>query len=72
MVIWGEGFTPNGFGWLNDLWKYNPATNEWTWVKGDKVYELGIYGIQGIPRIETNQEEDILQEAGLMPKENFG
>src|SRR3974390_493588 len=20
---------------LGDLWKYNPQTNEWTWVKGD-------------------------------------
>ncbi len=51
----GEGFTPNGFGWLNDLWNYNPATNEWTWVKGDNtVYESGRYGTQGVPADENN------------------
>ncbi|MBP9102431.1 MAG: hypothetical protein KBF82_01110, partial [Chitinophagaceae bacterium] len=31
-------------GYLNDLWKYNPATNEWTWVKGDNtINNIGIY-----------------------------
>ena len=37
-ILWlfgGEGYTYNSFGWLNDLWKYNPATNEWTWMKGE-------------------------------------
>ncbi len=34
--------------YLNDLWKYNPATNQWTWVKGDStVNQQGVYGIQG-------------------------
>jgi hypothetical protein len=35
-------------GSLNNLWKYNPATNEWTWVKGDNIVnQSGIYGTQG-------------------------
>lgn len=47
----GWGYTPNsgGFGGLlNDLWKYNPSTNEWTWVSGANTYgQYGVYGTQG-------------------------
>jgi N-acetylneuraminic acid mutarotase len=36
------------FGWLNDLWKYNPATFEWTWVSGSSTANKeGIYGTKG-------------------------
>ncbi|MCE3226909.1 MAG: Kelch repeat type 2-containing protein [Bacteroidetes bacterium] len=35
---------------LNDLWKYNPLTNEWTWMKGStSVNQQGNYGTQGVP-----------------------
>jgi N-acetylneuraminic acid mutarotase len=35
---------------LNDLWKYSPANNTWTWMKGaSSVFQSGIYGAQGIP-----------------------
>ncbi|MBI5372501.1 MAG: T9SS type A sorting domain-containing protein [Sphingobacteriales bacterium] len=44
----GFGYTDNDFGFLNTLWKYNAATNEWTWVKGDKVIDKpGVYGTKG-------------------------
>jgi hypothetical protein len=37
---------------LNDLWKYDPLTNQWTWVKGDqnRFYwgNDGVYGTQGV------------------------
>jgi hypothetical protein len=34
---------------LNDLWKYNIASNQWTWMKGDSTLNsLGHYGIKGI------------------------
>lgn len=37
-------------GYLNDLWKYNAITNEWTWVKGSSNSgQLGIYGTMGTP-----------------------
>jgi hypothetical protein len=37
-------------GWDNDLWKYNPATNKWAWMKGPGVSnDTGNYGVQGIP-----------------------
>lgn len=34
---------------LNDLWKYNIATNEWTWMSGSNIADqFGIYGTQGV------------------------
>lgn len=45
-----------GFGWdqannlneLNDLWKYDPITNQWAWMSGDSIAgQNGVYGIQG-------------------------
>jgi N-acetylneuraminic acid mutarotase len=33
----GYGISSNSLGYLNDLWKYNPSTNQWTWVSGDNT-----------------------------------
>ncbi len=34
---------------INDLWRYNSATNIWTWMKGDSLpNQIGIYGNIGI------------------------
>ena len=34
---------------LNDLWRYDPTTLEWTWISGnDSGDQLGIYGTKGI------------------------
>ena len=45
----GDGFASNStFGRLGDLWKYNPTTNQWTWINGfNTVGQLGIYGTLG-------------------------
>jgi N-acetylneuraminic acid mutarotase len=44
----GVGVTPAGTGMLNDLWKYNINTNEWTWVAGDSTgNNMGVYGTMG-------------------------
>jgi N-acetylneuraminic acid mutarotase len=46
----GQGYTPNGFGILNDMWEYDPSTNEWTWVGGSNLtYQSGVYGTLGTP-----------------------
>ncbi len=47
----GEGWDGTGSqGWLNDLWKYDPATGEWTWMNGaSAVNQPGTYGTQGTP-----------------------
>lgn len=38
-----------GFCVYNDLWKYDPATNQWTWMKGTGIpNSIGNFGIQGV------------------------
>lgn len=35
-------------GVLNDLWRYSPSTNLWTWVGGSATQgALGVYGTEG-------------------------
>lgn len=44
----GYGYATGG-GHLNDLWKYNAVSNEWTWISGDNAENTkGIYGMKGI------------------------
>lgn len=46
----GRGYGESGDGYLNDLWRYNHATNEWTWIAGEKtVDQSGTYGLPGLP-----------------------
>jgi N-acetylneuraminic acid mutarotase len=56
----GFGIDSSGnIGSLNDLWEFNPTTNEWTWVGGGNVLPScsapggcglsGVYGVQGTP-----------------------
>lgn len=50
----GYGLDEANSGLLNDLWKYNPGTNQWTWVKGDSLIDqLGVYGTQGVSDSST-------------------
>ncbi len=57
-VVWlfgGVGYDSIGdVGDLNDLWKYNPSSNEWTWVSGEDVTNApGAYGTQGFTSAGT-------------------
>jgi hypothetical protein len=46
----GRGYDGDVLGYLNDLWRFNRATNEWTWISGDNfAYQPGIYGTKGVP-----------------------
>jgi N-acetylneuraminic acid mutarotase len=46
----GDGYNTSAFGRLNDLWKYNPTTNQWTWINGSNTLNAsGVYGTQGTP-----------------------
>lgn len=46
----GYGYAATGhYGYLNDLWKYSPTTNQWTWVHGGNTLDQsGTYGSQGV------------------------
>jgi N-acetylneuraminic acid mutarotase len=46
----GRGFDSAGtVGDLNDLWRFNPTTGEWTWVHGsDTVNQSGTYGTEDV------------------------
>jgi hypothetical protein len=46
----GNGNAESSTGLLNDLWRYNPSSNQWTWISGDKGSNTpGRYGILGLP-----------------------
>lgn len=47
--------------YLNDLWEFNPSTNEWAWWGGDKSCPninlggwSGVYGAPGVPSAGVN------------------
>jgi hypothetical protein len=43
------GTTAGGQGYLNDMWRYSIANNQWTWAKGNStINQPGVYGTQGI------------------------
>lgn len=49
-VFGGQGYDENSLGMLNDLWKYETGSNQWTWISGDQaVDQPGHYGTRGIP-----------------------
>ena len=50
----GDGLGGNDEGYLNDLWEFNPKTNEWAWMGGSSSMpggpdEAGVYGTLGTP-----------------------
>lgn len=45
----GRRYVASGLADFNDLWKYTPATGQWTWVNGDSITnQTGVYGAKGI------------------------
>lgn len=49
-IFGGQGIDDEGqLGYLNDLWKYDPTTNIWTWMGGNTKRNLiGNYGTKGV------------------------
>lgn len=46
----GEGVDANGnYGQLNDLWKFNPSTQQWTWIAGSNTVPASCAGSTTIP-----------------------
>jgi len=47
--LFGGGSIIGGMN-MNDLWEFNPSSNEWTWISGSNtIGALGVYGTQGVP-----------------------
>jgi len=45
----GSVFPKPNASFLNDLWEFNPATSEWTWVSGSNtLFAEGVYGTLGV------------------------
>jgi hypothetical protein len=43
----GYDYTTTSYFYFNDLWKYSPASGQWTWVSGSStVNATGVYGVQ--------------------------
>ena len=46
--MFGGENAPDGQVFFNDLWKYSPASDEWTWEGGSSsTNQLGVYGTLG-------------------------
>jgi len=51
----GSGYASDtGLSYINDLWEYSPAVNQWAWMGGNSVgalvkSEFGVYGTLGVP-----------------------
>jgi N-acetylneuraminic acid mutarotase len=45
---YGQPSPTSGVGALNDLWEFNPTSNQWTWVSGgSSLAQPGVYGTLG-------------------------
>jgi N-acetylneuraminic acid mutarotase len=55
-VFGGQGKDETSqLGLLNDLWKFNPETNNWTWMRGSKsIGSEGNYGVLGVPNPDND------------------
>jgi N-acetylneuraminic acid mutarotase len=46
--LWLFGGTPGFPQNFNDLWRYSPSTNSWTWMSGSQTFNAdGVYGTRG-------------------------
>lgn len=50
--LWLQGgftsISPSASSIMNDVWKFNPANSQWTWVAGSSVADqTGTYGVKG-------------------------
>ena len=77
-MLWlfgGSGFDSLGDeGGLNDLWRYNTATGEWTWMKGASTrHQAGTYG-RGAWRLRGDLNNDGCTDFAdfLLLLENWG
>lgn len=64
----GYGYATSSDGRLNDLWKYDLSTGNWTWMKGDNIPEQGsIYGTQGTAAAANKPGARNFSQGGQIP-----
>ena len=51
----GYGAVPNYFGLLNDLWKFNSSSREWTWMGGSNTVNPNCPRVDGIYNCQAGQ-----------------
>ena len=69
----GSGYSGSSDGYLNDLWKFDPTTLQWTWVSGDNVVDqVGTYGTKGTPAPSNVPGARKRQYPGSIPAEGSG
>ena len=52
---------------FNDLWRFAPATGEWTWMSGSQAdAQPGIYGTKGVPDPRTRPDRGRIPCSGLI------
>ena len=68
-----QAFWASTGGAQSDLWKYDPATGNWTWMKGPSAGRRpGIYGVKGVRRQPTTPEGASIALPGLIARETSG
>lgn len=59
-------------GIYNDLWRYKPSTNTWTWIKGSNaINQFGTYGTQGIASASNSPGARYIQSCWTDNTGNF-
>lgn len=54
-MLGGLGFAATQVNYMDDFWKYDPSTNNWTWINGSSgVDASGVYGTLGTPSSSVN------------------
>ncbi len=59
-------------GFHNDLWKFTPSTNQWTWVSGANIPNgVGVYGTQGSSATANAPGSRFAATSWIDPSGNF-
>jgi len=54
-MFWIFGGETTQYGRMNDLWKYDPVLDEWTWIDGNDTGNTpGSYGVKGVSSWSNN------------------
>lgn len=53
--------------YLNDLWRYDTNTGEWTWIKGCTTAQASVYGVKGVPAPDNTPRGWTLSLASAAP-----